>query len=153
MEEANKPQDHSQAQFRIDVPLHNLLMQPRTKTQMPVGAEVLTLPEPVYPQRKPGPDYNDKQYNNLNAIRGLKGWAVPYITSRWHSKELRPIIAYLFTEFKCNVDCHYCWSYNNKVKGMTEETARRAIDWLHSIGNSVLALMGGEPLLRPDLIH
>jgi MoaA/NifB/PqqE/SkfB family radical SAM enzyme len=36
---------------------------------------------------------------------------------------------------------------------MTEETARRSIDWLHSIGCRVLALMGGEPLLRPDLIH
>jgi MoaA/NifB/PqqE/SkfB family radical SAM enzyme len=36
---------------------------------------------------------------------------------------------------------------------MTEETARRSIDWLDSIGSRVLALMGGEPLLRPDFIH
>ena len=34
---------------------------------------------------------------------------------------------------------------------MTEETARRSIDWVHSIGSRVLALMGGEPLLRPNL--
>ena len=66
---------------------------------------------------------------------------------------MRPIITYLFTEFKCNVDCHYCWSFNNAVKGMTEQTARASIDWIHSIGGRVLALMGGEPLLRPDFVH
>ena len=30
---------------------------------------------------------------------------------------------------------------------------KRSIDWLHSIGARVLALMGGEPLLRPKFIH
>ena len=33
---------------------------------------------------------------------------------------------------------------------MTEDTAKRSIDWLHDTGCRVLALMGGEPLLRPD---
>jgi sulfatase maturation enzyme AslB (radical SAM superfamily) len=59
----------------------------------------------------------------------------------------------LFTEFKCNLDCHYCWAFDNKVKGMSEDTAKRSVDWLHSTGCRVLAYMGGEPLLRPDLIH
>jgi MoaA/NifB/PqqE/SkfB family radical SAM enzyme len=36
---------------------------------------------------------------------------------------------------------------------MTEDVAKRSIDWLHSIGSRVLALMGGEPLLRPKFIH
>lgn len=148
--------DESAQQYRIDQELHDLLMKSAVKPAVtpPVKKDdALTLPEPVYPQRKPGPDYTDREFNKLNAIRGWKGWAVPYFKSRWHSKELRPIIAYLFSEFKCNVDCHYCWSFNNKVKGMTEETARKSIDWLHSIGCRVLALMGGEPLLRPDFIH
>jgi MoaA/NifB/PqqE/SkfB family radical SAM enzyme len=59
------------------------------------------------------------------------------------------MIAYLFVEYKCNLDCWYCWAYNNKVKGMTEDTARQTIDWLHDQGCRVLALMGGETLLRP----
>ena len=67
--------------------------------------------------------------------------------------ELQPLIAYLFSEWKCNLDCHYCWSYDNSVKGMTEPVARQSIDWLHSLGNRFLALMGGEPLLRPKFIH
>ena len=36
---------------------------------------------------------------------------------------------------------------------MTEEVARRSIDWLHSGTCRVLALMGGEPLLRPQFAH
>ena len=36
---------------------------------------------------------------------------------------------------------------------MTEDVARRSIDWLHDHGCRVLALMGGEPLLRPDFVH
>jgi MoaA/NifB/PqqE/SkfB family radical SAM enzyme len=36
---------------------------------------------------------------------------------------------------------------------MTEDVARRSIDWLHDHGCRVLALMGGEPLLRPDFAH
>ena len=31
--------------------------------------------------------------------------------------------------------------------------AKRSIDWLHSTTCRVLALMGGEPLLRPDFAH
>jgi hypothetical protein len=30
-----------------------------------------------------------------------------------------------------NLDCHYCWAFDNRVKGMTEDVARRSIDWLH----------------------
>ncbi len=36
---------------------------------------------------------------------------------------------------------------------MTEDVARRSIDWLHDHGCRVLALIGGEPLLRPQFAH
>ncbi len=36
---------------------------------------------------------------------------------------------------------------------MTEDVAKRSIDWLHSTTCRVLAFMGGEPLLRPQLVH
>ncbi|MGD0694938.1 MAG: radical SAM protein [Terriglobia bacterium] len=146
--------------FRMDVELHELLTKPAGKPPAPPtlrgqGKELLTLPEPVYPQCPRGEDeeLSEKAYHRMNAIRGLKGWAVPYFKSLFHKGELRPIITYLFTEFKCNVDCHYCWSFNNNIKGMSEDVGRRSIDWIHSIGGRVLALMGGEPLLRPQYVH
>ena len=83
----------------------------------------------------------------------MHGWLFPYFKSRIRPGDFQPIIAYLFTEWKCNLDCHYCWSYDNRVKGMTEDTARRAIDWLHDTPCRVLAPTGGEPLIRPDFVH
>ena len=140
--------------FRIDVPLHQLLIQEPERHSLPVIPGKETLPEPVFPQRSAlDQEQFESEYHKRNAMRTVRLWAVPYVKSLWQSGELRPIIAYLFTDYKCNLDCHYCWSYNNTVSGMTEQTARRSIDWLHSIGDRVLALMGGEPLLRPGFIH
>lgn len=45
------------------------------------------------------------------------------------------------------------WSFNNTVKGMTEDIARRSLDWLYERGCRVVGLMGGEPLLRPQFSH
>jgi MoaA/NifB/PqqE/SkfB family radical SAM enzyme len=148
----------SKPPFRVDVELHDLLMKP---AQNPVAvlmpsvpaAEPLKFPEPVYPQRAYEREMTEKEYHRLNTKRAFMSWGWPFAKSLVKRNELRPIIAYLFTEFKCNVDCHYCWSFNNNIKGMTEDTARRSIDWLESIGCRVLAFMGGEPLLRPDMIH
>jgi len=85
--------------------------------------------------------------------RALRGWLYPYLRSLLLPGDFHPIIAYLFTEWKCNLDCHYCWAFDNSVKGMSEDTARRAIDWLEDTGCRVLALMGGEVLLRPQFAH
>lgn len=85
--------------------------------------------------------------------RHARGWLVPYLRSRLLPGDFHPITAYLFLEYKCNVDCWYCWSFNNKVPGMTEDVARRSIDWLYDHGCRVVGLMGGEPLLRRDFVH
>lgn len=139
--------------YRIDQKLHQILYREPARPVFEVDPEEEGLPEPVYPQHPDPPEMTEREWQKLNALRTWKTWGSPYFKSRWHSKDLRPIIPYLFTDWKCNYDCHYCWSYNNRVKGMTEPVARKSIDWLHSIGSRVLALMGGEPLLRPKFIH
>jgi MoaA/NifB/PqqE/SkfB family radical SAM enzyme len=145
---------------RLEDDLHDALMKsgpPRPlKLVPPAGEEGPGLPEPPYPRR---PEARERvmpraEYDRINRNRGLFAWGKPFFQSRFvHRDELRPIIAYLFTDYKCNLSCHYCWSYDNRVSGMSEATARRSIDWLHSIGCRVLALMGGEPLLRPQFVH
>ncbi|HYV12404.1 MAG TPA: radical SAM protein, partial [Pyrinomonadaceae bacterium] len=136
--------------YRIAPQLHQILYKrPGRESLEPKPEEVL--PEPPYPQRPDAKEMTHNQYLKLNGVRMWKTWGAPYFRSRYpkNRNSLRPIIPYLFTDWKCNLDCHYCWSYDNKVKGMTEDVAKRSIDWLHSIGSRVLALMGGEPLLRP----
>jgi len=135
--------------------------------RIPAWGAPLTLPEPVFPRHpekcgnvEPDPKFLPRDGNPYRTrvtvpmvARALKGWLVPYVGSRVKPGEFHPIISYLFTEWKCNLDCHYCWAFDNRVKGMTEDTARRSIDWLHDTGCRVLALMGGEVLLRPDFAH
>jgi MoaA/NifB/PqqE/SkfB family radical SAM enzyme len=138
--------------YRIDQKLHQILYKEPARPVFETDPDEV-LPEPEYPMRPNPVEMTEKEYQRYNAKRTWKTWGSPYFKSRWHSKDLRPIIPYLFTDWKCNYDCHYCWSYNNRVKGMTEAVAKQSIDWLHSIGSRVLALMGGEPLLRPKFIH
>lgn len=99
-----------------------------------------------------GPQHSTIRYKTKNAMLGLKCWYIPYVKSRYYSDRFRPLLSYLFTEWKCNINCYYCYTWDNKVKGMTLETAKRSIDWLKTVGCRVLAIMGGEPLLRKGFI-
>jgi len=81
-----------------------------------------------------------------------RGWLLPYLRSRMHSSKFHPIVAHLFTEGKCNIHCHYCYSYYNKMDGMTYDTAVKAIDYLKKVGCRVFGFMGGEPLMRSDFV-
>jgi sulfatase maturation enzyme AslB (radical SAM superfamily) len=152
--------------YRLDVPLHDLLMKtkPHPSLSPPTSVEPQQLPDPVFPQHPEllRDDFVEHKTHRPDGrrywtwplvMRGLRGWCFPYVKSRVLPGDFHPIIAYLFTEWKCNLDCHYCWAFDNSVKGMTEDVARRSIDWLHSTTCRVLALMGGEPLLRPSFAH
>ena len=146
--------------FRIDVDIHNLLTHTAQTPPKPPLVMGKRLPDPVFPLfpeklLEPGPATipRTRDWTIPQVYRKMRGWLFPYVRSRIMPDEFHPITSYLFVEYKCNLDCWYCWSYNNKVKGMTEDVARRSIDFLYDNGCRVLGLMGGEPLLRPDFIH
>jgi MoaA/NifB/PqqE/SkfB family radical SAM enzyme len=152
--------------FRLNVQLHSQLMQPRTRNAVLPAPDdqPRTLPQPPFPRRPEllnddGVDYaalersavaGERKWTRAQILHTMRSWALPYVKSRLLPGDFHPIVAYLFTEWKCNIDCHYCWAFNNNVKGMTEDVARRSIDWLHDATTCrALALMGGEVLLRP----
>src|SRR5450432_1247679 len=117
--------------FRIDQKLHQILYREPARPVLEPKPEI-KFPVPVYPQHPDPTEMTQREYQKKNALSAWKSWGAPFFKSKFHSGELRPIIPYLFTEWKCNLDCHYCWSYNNRVKGMTEDVAVRSIDWIHS---------------------
>ena len=147
----------------LELPMLGAGSSPR----IPTAGARLSLPVPVFPRHpekcgdvEPPPNSLPRDGNPYRTrvtvpmiSRAMRGWLYPYVGSRVKPGTFHPIISYLFTEWKCNLDCHYCWAFDNRVKGMTEDTARRSIDWLHDTGCRVLALMGGEVLLRPDFAH
>jgi MoaA/NifB/PqqE/SkfB family radical SAM enzyme len=130
---------------------------PEPGATLPAAGE--PLPDPLFPHRpelltnEAWPGDGTRHWTSAQIYRALRAYVVPYFKSRLLPGDFHPIIAYLFTEFKCNLDCNYCWSYDNRVKGMTEEVARASIDWLHTTPCRLLALMGGEVLLRPRFVH
>jgi len=116
---------------------------------IPAKNNGLRLPEPVFPQfpenlADPGPETppERRKWTASQILRATRGWLVPYLRSRVLPGDFHPITAYLFVEYKCNLDCWYCPSYDNSVKGMSEDITRRSIDWLYDHGGRVLALMG-----------
>jgi MoaA/NifB/PqqE/SkfB family radical SAM enzyme len=155
--------------FRLHLGNDHPLAVPRQIRTLPSlsQAEAEKLPEPVFPQHpqllaggsaasvvaQPHVPPAHRHWSAPLVYRAMRGWLFPYLKSRLLRGEFHPIICYLFTEYKCNLDCHYCWAFDNRVKGMTEDVAKRSIDWLHGTTCRVLALMGGEPLLRPAFVH
>lgn len=165
--EGNELFEKNDSQDQLDGQVDNSLTCDHRCTNCMPDSATVSLPEPVFPRFpsllgdiEPDPKFlptNGDHYRTritpFMLRRAFRGWLYPYIRSRLLPGEFHPIISYLFTEWKCNLDCHYCWAFNNKVPGMTEDTARRAIDWLHDTGCRVLALMGGEVLLRSKFVH
>ncbi|MGA8178560.1 MAG: radical SAM protein [Desulfobacterales bacterium] len=99
--------------------------------------------------------YNNKhsrKYQLSNFTRAYRSWLIPYVNSKIHSKQFRPVLSFLYTDLNCNLNCHYCYSRGQDMPGMTMDTAKYAVRWLKSTGCRVLAYMGGEPLIRKDFI-
>ncbi|GMR04427.1 MAG: hypothetical protein BMS9Abin23_0324 [Thermodesulfobacteriota bacterium] len=92
------------------------------------------------------------RYRAVNAAKAVNCLYIPYLKSRYYSDEFRPLLSYLFTEWRCNINCSYCYTWDNRVEGMTLEVAKRSMDWLKTVGCRLVAIMGGEPLMRKDFI-
>lgn len=85
--------------------------------------------------------------------KAARCWFWPFVKSRVWSSRFRPVLSFLFTDLACNYRCYYCYgSHVPGDRGMSLDTAKQAVDWLHSLGCRVLAFMGGEPLIRKQFI-
>ena len=62
-----------------------------------------------------------------------------------------PIWAQLNITWKCNLDCSYCSEYDNSKGHISYEDLAPRIDKIKSLGTLHTDLIGGEPLLHPDL--
>jgi MoaA/NifB/PqqE/SkfB family radical SAM enzyme len=62
-----------------------------------------------------------------------------------------PVEAQLIVTRRCNLSCGYCTEYDNVSSMVPLETLERRIDALHKLNVVNIALLGGEPLMHPDL--
>src|SRR5215467_9467532 len=62
-----------------------------------------------------------------------------------------PIWAQLNITWKCDLDCAYCSEYDNSRDHVPYDVLVARIDKIQSLGTLHTDLIGGEPLLHPDL--
>jgi len=62
-----------------------------------------------------------------------------------------PIWAQLNITYKCNLDCGYCSEYDNSKNHVAYADLVERIDRVKALGALHADLIGGEPLLHPDL--
>lgn len=62
-----------------------------------------------------------------------------------------PLDAQLIITRRCNLSCGYCSEYDNFSQPVPLDEVKRRIDALHRLGAANITLLGGEPLMHPDV--
>jgi MoaA/NifB/PqqE/SkfB family radical SAM enzyme len=65
----------------------------------------------------------------------------------------KPLWAQLNITWRCNLDCSYCTEYDNAKDHVPHDEVARRIDKCHELGVLHTDLIGGEPLMHPDLLR
>src|SRR5574341_739283 len=62
-----------------------------------------------------------------------------------------PMDAQLIITRRCNLSCGYCSEYDSTSEPVPFDDLRRRIDVLHELGSANITLLGGEPLMHPQV--
>ena len=86
----------------------------------------------------------------LTKFQMLKALLWPWIKNQ--AGITTPYGFFLSISTRCNKRCGYCTTIDGGGHTTTFATAKKAIDIMHSKGCRYVGLMGGEPLLYPELV-
>lgn len=65
----------------------------------------------------------------------------------------KPLQCSLYVTDRCNLDCGYCTEYDNSRPHPSLEDLKKWVRKIRDLGTMRIALVGGEPLLHPDIVE
>ena len=65
----------------------------------------------------------------------------------------RPLQCSLYVTDRCNLDCAYCTEYDNSRPHPSIDDLKKWVRKIRELGTMRIALVGGEPLMHPDIVE
>jgi MoaA/NifB/PqqE/SkfB family radical SAM enzyme len=65
----------------------------------------------------------------------------------------KPLQCSLYVTDRCNLDCAYCTEYDNSRPHPSLDDLKKWIRKIRQLGTMRIALVGGEPLVHPDIVE
>lgn len=85
------------------------------------------------------------------AARELRGYNVLESVKRVFDQ--RPMQCSFYVTDRCNLDCAYCTEFDNSRPHPATPDLEAWLAKVRELGTMRIALVGGEPLLHPDIVH
>jgi MoaA/NifB/PqqE/SkfB family radical SAM enzyme len=84
------------------------------------------------------------------ALRELRGY--PTLRSVKRLFDSKPLQCSLYVTDHCNLDCAYCTEYDNSKPQPSLDDLTKWLTRIRDLGTVRVALVGGEPLMHPDIV-
>jgi MoaA/NifB/PqqE/SkfB family radical SAM enzyme len=78
---------------------------------------------------------------------------INYLQAAKRGFDDKPIQCSLYVTDRCNLDCSYCTEYDNAEKNPPLEVIKERLRHIRALGTLRVALVGGEPLMHPDIVE
>ena len=65
----------------------------------------------------------------------------------------KPLQCSLYVTDRCNLDCAYCTEYDNSRPHPSQDDLKKWIRKIRDLGTMRIALVGGEPLVHPNIVE
>ena len=86
-----------------------------------------------------------------DALREIRGY--PTLRSAKRLFDSKPLQCSLYVTDQCNLDCAYCTEYDNSKPHPSLEDLTSWLTHIRDLGTVRVALVGGEPLMHPDIVE
>jgi len=83
-------------------------------------------------------------------IRENRGYN--YLEAAKRLFDRKPLQCSLYVTDQCNLDCSYCTEYDNSRPHPKTEDLEEWLRKIRRLGTTRIALVGGEPLMHPDIV-